>query len=130
MGGTDAERALTGRGLREVELVADRLRAHGEEPKVVLASPLLRAQETATILSRVLGAPMETLPELGTSGDPKETASAIAARGEQAVVLVGHEPQMGELFALLCANASYRPFRKAEARVVDSGRHVFDAEPF
>jgi phosphohistidine phosphatase len=126
----DSIRPLSPRGRREVELVAERLRAHEEHPTVVLASPLLRAAETAEIIARILDAPLETLDDLSTSGDPREVQRKVAQRPEETVVLVGHEPNMGELWALSAGSTRPDPFRKAEVRIVDDGREVFRGGPF
>ncbi|MCB1574866.1 MAG: histidine phosphatase family protein, partial [Xanthomonadales bacterium] len=50
-GQTDESRPLTGGGVREAEMAAAWLKAHGAEPDVVLLSPSTRTRETA---SRVL----------------------------------------------------------------------------
>lgn len=128
-GGSDSARPLSPRGHIEVEEVAERLRAHDERPTVVLTSPLVRAHETAEILGRILGAPVETADELSTAGDPRDMRRLIEARGEPCIAVVGHEPSMGDLHALLVGRGS-QPFRKAEVRIIDGGAEVFRGGPW
>ncbi|MGZ6081409.1 MAG: SixA phosphatase family protein [Myxococcaceae bacterium] len=65
----------------------------------IVASPSVRARETAGILAAATGAPASLEPALapGRSG-----AEALLARGREAgngVALVGHNPEMGEAVA-------------------------------
>lgn len=94
----DAERRLTGKGVRQAEQMAKWLRARLPKDTLVLSSPARRAQETA----RALAEKYETHDELGTGTTPRAVLKAIAwPRGERTVVVVGHQPTLGETAALL-----------------------------
>jgi phosphohistidine phosphatase len=86
----DASRKLTEKGRRQAENAGKALAAMGVELDVCLASPKVRARDTAEVACRELGVDAEETDALrGGEFDPEELA---AGRGE--VLLVGHEPDM------------------------------------
>lgn len=97
-GELDFARDLTGRGARQAKAVARWLRQHQPEALRVLASPTVRTQRTAAALDL----PFETVRALGPQAG---VADLIAASGwpdaRGAVLLVGHQPGLGRLAALL-----------------------------
>jgi len=95
--GHDAERALTAEGRVEFEQVASALAARGCRPELVLHSPLVRARETAEILSTALSVPLQPCPELADA----PTAELLAELRTRSVALVGHEPWISALAAWL-----------------------------
>lgn len=81
----------------------------------MLHSPLLRAVQTADLLSRALAKGGETRVTLALASSPaRDLLDEIPAEGLTA--LVGHEPWMSELCAWLLTgrkrDASMFPFRK------------------
>jgi phosphohistidine phosphatase SixA len=62
-GGNDAERRLTARGRAAFERLAAAL-APELQVRRILSSPFLRARETARILGKVTGAPVEPSDDL------------------------------------------------------------------
>jgi phosphohistidine phosphatase len=103
--GGDAARPLSARGERTVTDLGEELAARGFRPARVYASPLLRARDTARLLlARVAPAlTAETLSELAPDVAPQELVAALRAHGALAgdVLLVGHQPLLGMLAALL-----------------------------
>ncbi|MDD5056950.1 MAG: histidine phosphatase family protein [Sideroxydans sp.] len=100
-GTPDEARPLTAKGRRQAERMAHFL-ANRLPPKTrILVSPAFRAQQTAGALTEKF----ITVPEIGLHATPK---SALAAAGWPkaggAVLLVGHQPWLGELAALLLTN--------------------------
>ena len=101
--GGDAARPLTEAGALEVAAVGRGLRALGVALDALVASPLLRAQQTARILSDTLGAPE---PETEALLDGSAAAPAILrelatwTRGRGRLAIVGHQPVLGELVTL------------------------------
>ncbi|HEX2199310.1 MAG TPA: phosphohistidine phosphatase SixA [Burkholderiales bacterium] len=96
-GAPDLARRLTPKGREQAARVAAWLRARLPERYRLLASPALRAQETAGALNEHF----ETLKELA----PGATVEALlkAAANEGTVVVVGHQPDLGLAIAqLLC----------------------------
>jgi phosphohistidine phosphatase len=101
----DAGRALTPRGRAQAAEAAAGLRSLGVALDRLLASPLLRAQQTATLLAPALGRPgIETVAALDGRAPPEAILAELHACGaEERVALVGHMPGLGELVALAAA---------------------------
>jgi phosphohistidine phosphatase len=96
-GGPDAERRLTEKGREQAKKVAAWLRARVKEPRV-FSSPAERAKETAS----AVGVRVEILHELYANAAPSDLLAAIGWPDEDgAIVLAGHQPQLGELAAFL-----------------------------
>ena len=64
-GSPDAKRKLTARGEKQAAQMGEWIRKNAPRKLRVLASPVLRCQQTA----RALGVPFETDARLGTGGD-------------------------------------------------------------
>lgn len=102
-GEPDAERRLTGKGLRQAEQMAKWLKERLPKDAWVLASPARRAQETAQALT----AKYETRSELDSGTPPRSVLKAIGwPRGNRTVVVVGHQPTLGATAALLLTGSS------------------------
>lgn len=105
-GTADAERKLTDKGLRQSRAVASFCERQGLLPGVLLTSPLVRAVETATVLSQNLHdcPPPETVDwlRLGTpTEDALRQVRARLERQEGPLWLVGHEPDLSDLISRL-----------------------------
>ncbi len=98
---SDLQRRLTQRGHKQAEQVGSWLRERLEDDAVVLASPALRAQETAAALQRKF----ETLREIAPGADASAVLAAAGWPGGRAdtVVVVGHQPTLGLVASLLLA---------------------------
>ena len=97
-GEPDLERRLTAKGIRQAERVGGWLDRHLPATTRILSSPADRAQQTAQALQRKY----RVVPDLA----PGATARAIlAAAGwpdaREPVLIVGHQPTLGEVAALL-----------------------------
>jgi len=116
---TDAERALTLRGRERMALAVPGLLAWGLQPVRLLASPLLRARQTAEIVADACGSTVEILPALAAL--PSEQLLA-ELRGEDAMA-VGHEPWLSQLCAWLAVGrigaAGSLPFKKGGAALLE-----------
>ena len=100
----DAERALTPKGRLRMAEAAKGLRDLKVLPEIILTSPIRRAKETATILAQELGGiRLEELPELGAGfSGPADVLAALAPyQNLKEIVLVGHQPGLGELASYL-----------------------------
>src|ERR1700691_4972564 len=92
----DAARPLSPAGMRRARKAAAGLKEISKAPQLLLTSPLVRARQTAQILTDVAGWPeSEEAPELS----PGQSASAVLAllgkvRGKL-VAVVGHQPELG-----------------------------------
>ena len=102
----DAERALTEEGWERLQRAAPAWRTLVETPDAVWASPLRRAQETATVLLDAvkyrgeIRTERSLLPAAPSSLALSQLESE-ALSGTESVVLVGHEPHLGYLLATL-----------------------------
>ena len=96
----DAKRRLTVRGDKQAHDVAKWLKARLPKKTRILVSPATRTQQTA----HALALPFEVEPKIAVGAD---TADLIAAANwpehSGGVLLVGHQPTLGRLAALLLA---------------------------
>ncbi len=101
----DARRPLTAEGRRRMARGARGLKALVAELDAVFPSPLLRAVETARIVAGAFElSPEEGLPALAPGHAPDELLGWLRALGRDGTVaLVGHEPHLSRLAALLVA---------------------------
>jgi phosphohistidine phosphatase len=103
----DADRPLTAKGKQKLWRTTEAMQAMEIKLDVVIASPLLRAMQTAQIVTEALGLRRKLIltDELTPGGSPKALIDAINALGSRTrnVLLVGHEPYLSKLIALLAA---------------------------
>ena len=88
----DAARRLTEKGEHQALAAGKALRELGLGIDACLASPKVRARETARIACEVLGVEVEETEAL--RGGPFDALELVAGRGD--VLLVGHEPDFTE----------------------------------
>ncbi|MDH5536026.1 MAG: phosphohistidine phosphatase SixA [Betaproteobacteria bacterium] len=94
----EGERKLTGKGLKQSERMAAWLKQQLPEDVLILVSPALRAQQTA----RALAEEFETTGAVGTAASPQSLLKAAGwPKGKGAVLVVGHQPTLGQTAALL-----------------------------
>lgn len=100
---TDWERPLKKRGRKAARSMGLFLEKAGQVPDLILASPAVRAAETARLLEAAFDAkiPEGVLPEL--YGEPAEWESLRRGFPQKAesILLVGHNPFLEELAAAL-----------------------------
>lgn len=113
-GEPDELRALNDEGRAQAEALGRRLRDDGILADAVLTSPLLRARETAAALG--LGTP-EPHEALRPGATPESVREAVAGRGET-VVIVGHQPDCGQIAAAF-GNGTEPRFPPAGVHMVD-----------
>lgn len=99
-GTPDLARRLTPKGHKQAAAIASWLGKRLPAKTRILASPAARAQETAKALDRAF----ETVASIGPGAD----ATAILAAAEWptakgAVLVVGHQPTLGQAAAMLMA---------------------------
>jgi len=95
--GSDAERPLTEKGIRRFREFAGWLAEATDGPDVILSSPLVRAVQTAELLSKAFGHKKKEVRQDATLG-PGCTAHAIleaaASLKVERVAVVGHQPDL------------------------------------
>ena len=97
-GSPDHARELTERGRTQASNIACWLRTHGPQQMRVLSSPAIRARQTAEAFSK----DVRIVDALGAAHDAPHVLAAVGWPDEHgAVLVVGHQPTLGELAALL-----------------------------
>jgi len=98
---SDAERQLTAHGREEVLKSAAHLL--GKPLQRIIASPYVRAQETAELVHQVLGfdEPVMTVPWLAPDSDPQVVLRHLDRYSMDDVLLVSHQPLVGTLVGVL-----------------------------
>jgi phosphohistidine phosphatase SixA len=97
-GRPDELRPLSVRGREEARALGERLAAAA--PELVLASPLLRARETAAAIAKAAGTEVRVDERLAPGATAGDLLEAVAGAGGT-VVAVGHQPDCSEIaFAL------------------------------
>jgi phosphohistidine phosphatase len=101
----DLERRLTAKGRRHAERVAGWLEQRLPARYSLLTSPALRAQQTA----RALGVVAKTEEALAPGAPPARILEVAGwPRGNSAVVVVGHQPDLSGVIAALLSEGAGR----------------------
>jgi phosphohistidine phosphatase len=114
----EAQRYLTPMGREFFRKTAKRMIRMGALPDRILSSPLVRALQTAEILAEAAGytGSLIVTDRLAPGfGRPALRAVLAKCADAEEVVLVGHEPDLGDLVASLLAVREPRPLKKGEA---------------
>lgn len=93
----DAARSLTKKGRRQAERMAEWLRPRLEGRWRVLSSPAARAVQTVTPLDLEY----EVRPGLGTAASARDVLREAGWPDAERVIVVGHQPTLGEVAAHL-----------------------------
>jgi phosphohistidine phosphatase len=94
----DLDRRLTPKGAQQAERMGAWLNRHLPATTRVLASPADRARQTAHALQRKF----RVVPELAPGASPNDVLAAAGwPDARDCVVVVGHQPTLGEVAALL-----------------------------
>ena len=119
----DRDRPLTDKGIARTDQVLRGLRAAQSELSLVLTSPLVRAAQTAARAGEAFDSEVRTLEALAPGGSWRAALKALQElppRNDAAVLLVGHEPDLGKLAGVLLFGAPHGlPLRKAGACRID-----------
>jgi phosphohistidine phosphatase len=131
----DPHRHLTPQGREQARRLGDRLRWHDCAPTHVWTSPLARAVQTAELVVVAMQSDIcvESVPALAPDGSPRDVAALVRALDPgAAVMLVGHEPSLSGIGALLVGAADFEGLAKAEAARIVNGalrwRFAWDAD--
>jgi phosphohistidine phosphatase len=113
-GQPDELRPLSARGRDEARALGERLAA--ERPDLVLASPLLRARETAAAIAKAAGVELRIDERLAPGAGSDDVLAAVEG-ADETVVAVGHQPDCSEIAAAL--GAGEREFAPAEFAAIE-----------
>jgi phosphohistidine phosphatase len=132
----DDARPLTPRGDRRFRQVVRGLRTVVPRIDVIATSPLVRAQQTASILSAGYGGvpSVEVLRPLVPSGVHEDVVTWLEAKRElwreaaaiAVVAMVGHEPELGRLASwwLTGTPGTWLPIKKGGVLAIDFADRV------
>jgi phosphohistidine phosphatase len=94
----DLERVLTSKGQKQARRMAEWLTTQLPENCRILVSPAVRCLQTVEPLERKF----KILRELAPGAEPEEVLRAANwPNGKEAVLIVGHQPYLGQVAALL-----------------------------
>jgi len=113
--GDDDARRLTPKGERQARAAGKALAALASSPDACLASPKVRAADTASLACEALDLEPEVSEEL--RGGAFDSTTLAAGRGD--ILLVGHEPDFSAEVARL--TGAKVKLRKGGLAVVDGG---------
>jgi phosphohistidine phosphatase len=98
----DASRPLSVLGEHQAALAGRMLLRLGHAPRLILASPLLRAARTAQIVADVLGVRgVESCEYLTPSSDPRQLLEELNRRALPSILCVGHLPNLQHAVSLI-----------------------------
>ena len=101
-GRDDASRPLTNGGKRKMQRAARGLLSLVPSIDALVASPLVRAQETADIIRKAYEMDrIETAAELEPDRPVDDVVAGLARYQSEVVAIVGHEPQLSRLVTYL-----------------------------
>ena len=118
----DAARYLSARGRVSFREMARRFRDAGGRPTRIFTSPLVRAAQTAEILSETLEYDGEVVvdPRLSPGFDVAMLSSVLDdCPSEREIAFVGHEPDMGDILTRLLSLPQAVAMRKGAIAALD-----------
>jgi phosphohistidine phosphatase len=99
----DAKRVLTEKGHKQAEKMAEWLKARLPVDARILVSPAIRTQQTASALTKNFS----TVDALAPGADAQAIIDAAGwPRAGGTVVIVGHQPTLGEVLSRLLVDGS------------------------
>ncbi len=122
-GAPDSERVLVPEGRKKLREVLKAARSAGVSPSLIVSSPYKRAVETAEIAAIALGYQAEIAQSAALVPDSmphKVWAEIRTLQDQESILLAGHEPLFGLLFAyLLDAPSLLVDFKKGGLARID-----------
>lgn len=122
----DLARELTPKGRKQAEKMAGWLNERLPKECRVLASPAVRAKQTASALGR----PFEIVPAISPGAGWEDVIEAAGWPGEDRghVLVAGHQPTLGEVSAYLLGSEGSLAIRKAGVWWFSSRKHAAGGE--
>ena len=118
----DSQRALTLRGVEQVQQATHELIKADIRPAAIWTSPYLRARQTASVVSETLSAPILTENALTPDSDPRALLSVLEKQTTTSpLMVVSHMPFVETLTGVLIEDnprARY-PYATAQIRVLE-----------
>ncbi len=123
--GDDGSRRLTREGIEKTRAAACGLSRIIDQPDAIYTSPLIRARQTADILASAFDVAPQRMISLA-AGPAESVMRDLRQIREPFIILVGHEPTLSQLGAMLCTGGDPAPFiqlKKAGAMLIDVTIH-------
>ena len=120
---SDAARRLTAKGLEQAAKVGKFCVRNGLKPDLILSSPFVRARHTAEIVAKALGETPRIENWLACGMDPEKLFAKLGEiDNAESIMVVGHEPDIGNCIAALTGmeDAIGINIRKASLTAVDT----------
>lgn len=99
-GTPDNERKLTPKGQHQAVRVADWLNPRLPDTAQIIVSPAVRAQQTA----QALGREFSTVKQIAPGADAATVLKYADWPNNEFVVVIGHQPTLGQVASLLLSN--------------------------
>ncbi len=117
---TDAARFLTTQGKKSARDAAKALKVLGVRPAEIWTSPLIRARETTDLLAGKFSPapPIHQVNALGCPGDFEVLRKRLQEAECEELVLVGHQPFLGECAQYWLAGRAHPGMRLAKSSVL------------
>ncbi|MEI6271277.1 MAG: histidine phosphatase family protein [Chloroflexota bacterium] len=115
--GPDAERPLSGKGVKQAARLAAMLLAAETKIDLIRYSPARRCVETATVLSAVLEVEATVDERLANGPTLSELERMVNRKGIRRLALVGHEPSLSKIVAELTGNSGIAVEKGALIRI-------------
>ena len=127
-GQRDRDRKLTKRGRADAPVIGAYMLRHGLLPDLVLASPVIRSEETWTLVAGALGKePRVVRDERIYDASPERLIGVIReTREAHALLLVGHNPGFQELAVRLIASGDVEARERLAEKLPTCGLVVID----
>ena len=126
--GSDEDRWLSPRGREAARGLARLLREQQVELDAIVSSPLPRAVQTAELVADGLDylGSIETWRTLAPGAHPRRAAGDLSAKGTS-IAVVGHEPGISSLGALILGLPAFPQLRTAQCCALEHGAPTFTA---
>ena len=116
----DRQRELTEFGRQAAANVAAQIAESPWRPETIWCSPLVRAKQTAAIVSEILNCPVIEKDFITPDDDPGQCLNALLEVPDSPLMIVSHMPLVGSLSTLFVdGHRQGIPFMTAQAIVLD-----------
>jgi phosphohistidine phosphatase len=106
----DPEESLSPEGEVQISKAAQAIKKMGLEFDVIIASPKKRSQQTAAVVARTIGFPVDSIVEtekVKAMTPAEETIRYLEEfQGKQSVLIAGHLPSLAEVASFLLTSGS------------------------
>lgn len=117
----DRDRELSTQGRQELQHVLEQSQTELQSAARILVSPYVRAQQTADVVAEYLpDIPRETLIHLTPDSDPTQLIDVLNTYCLKSILIVSHQPLVGDLLNSLCGfEAGRHPMDTAALAALD-----------